>query len=110
MELSQEAREVLTQEMQRLRSRPAPGCRLDPLGHAKFNDGTVLQWGVATATSSGTRVKLAIPLAVELWGVAAASADPAPGTIPIAVTDTDRFGFKIQADESVEVGYIAVGK
>ena len=97
-------------EAPQIKARPAPGCRFDPPGHAKFKDGSVIQWGVATATPDGTQVILAVPLAIELWGVAADKADPGPVTIPIAVEETNRLGFKIYAGESVDVGYIAVGR
>jgi hypothetical protein len=90
--------------------RPAPGCRFDPPGHAKFADGSVIQWGVATAKPEGTQVTLPVPLAVELWGVAADKADPGPVTVPLAVIDTNRFGFTIRANEPVDVGWIAVGR
>jgi hypothetical protein len=90
--------------------RPAPGCRFDPPGHAKFKDGSIIQWGIATATLDGAQVTLAVPLTVELWGVAADRADPGPVTIPLTVAESDRLGFKIYADAPVDVGYIAVGR
>jgi hypothetical protein len=96
--------------MRRLRSRAGAGCRLDPPGHKKFADGTVLQWGTATATPAGTQVTLAVPLTVELWGVSAGQADAALETVPIAVTDTTLSGFKVQAEASVKISYLAVGR